>query len=55
MRKMAGSKLVIGLAAGALIGAVAGLLIAPKAGRDSRQMGARGQINKLQEQARRPS
>ena len=58
---MAGSKLVIGLAAGALIGAAAGLLIAPKAGSESRQMiasrvgrfqtGARGQINKL----RRPS
>lgn len=38
MRKMAGNKLVIGLAAGALIGAVAGLLIAPKAVGKSRRM-----------------
>lgn len=38
MRKMAGNKLVIGLAAGALIGAVAGLLIAPKTVSKSRRM-----------------
>ena len=35
---MAGNKLVIGLAAGALIGAVAGLLIAPKTVSKSRRM-----------------
>ena len=35
---MAGNKLVIGLAAGALIGAAAGLLMAPKSGSESRQI-----------------
>ena len=35
---MAGSKLVIGLVAGALIGAAAGLLIAPKASAESRRV-----------------
>ena len=33
-----GNQLVTGIIAGALIGAIAGLLLAPKAGKESRQM-----------------
>lgn len=35
---MSGNKLVVGLVAGALVGAAAGLLLAPKSGKENRKM-----------------